>query len=103
MTYPANLAENVAYAYDDPTAGYHGIGRLASIADDSGSTAYRYDACGNIVHDSRVIDGGTHITQYTYDIADRVARIVYPFGRRVRYDCDALGRVNLDLRSCSRN
>ncbi len=72
MEFPASPAENVAYTYDDPTAGYHGIGRLASVADDSGSTGYRYDSHGNIVWQQSVIGEQTYVTEYAYDVSDRL-------------------------------
>ncbi len=93
MAFPDSPAEDVAYAYDDPTAGYFGIGRLASVTDDSGSTGYRYDPRGNKVWEQRVIDTQTYVTEYDYDSADRLASMSYPSGRIVDYARDALGRV----------
>ena len=55
-TFPAQTAENVAYAYDDTTGGNHGKGRLTSITDSSGSTALVYDHRGNVSAETSVIE-----------------------------------------------
>ena len=41
ISYPATPAEDVTYGYDDTTGGNEGVGRLTSIDDVSGSTAFR--------------------------------------------------------------
>jgi RHS repeat-associated protein len=92
-TFPAASAENVAYAYDDSTPGRHGIGRLSSITDQSGSTAFEYDSRGNVTKETRTIAGVAYVTGYVYDVADRLTQMVYPSGRIVAYARDALGRV----------
>ena len=35
----------------------------------------------------------TYLTQYSYDLADRLAQAAYPSGRTVTYTRDAVGRV----------
>ncbi len=93
MEFPASPAENVAYVYDDATAGYNGIGRLATVTDDSGSTGYRYDSHGNTVRVENVIGAQTYLTEYAYDVADRLVSMTYPSGRIVDYTRDSIGRV----------
>ena len=44
--------------------GHYGIGRAASVTDDSGSTGYRYDARGNTVWQQNVIGTQAYVTQY---------------------------------------
>ena len=95
MSFPASPAENVTYTYDDPTLGLFGIGRMAAVADDSGSTSYRYDARGNMVRVDTVVGAQAYVTQYAYDLADRMVQMTYPSGRIVDYGRDAIGRVNL--------
>ena len=92
-TYPADPAENVTYRYDEAAAGF-GIGRLTSVSDASGSTAYVYDARGNVVQETRVIGGQSYITSYAYDLADHVVQVTYPSGRIVGYTRDAMGRIS---------
>src|SRR5260370_19307943 len=91
-TYPADPAENVTYHYDEPAAGF-GIGRLTSVSDSSGSTAYVYDARGNIVQENHVVGGQSYITSYAYDLANHVVQVTYPSGRIVSYTRDAMGPI----------
>ncbi len=91
-TYPNDPAENVAYAYDQPAGGY-GVGRLTEVTDQSGSTAYVYDAFGNVVQETRTIGGVAYVTAYAYDLANHVTQITYPSGRIVAYSRDAMGRI----------
>jgi len=91
-SFPAAAAENASYHYDE-SAAINGVGRLTSVADQSGSTAYIYDVRGNVVQETRVISGSTFVTLYTYDLADRVSEIVYPSGRIVDYARDAAGQT----------
>ena len=70
-----------------------GVGRLASMTDESGTTTYTYDHRGNVLSQTR-IDGAITLSQaWTYDLADNVASMTYPSGRLVSYTRDALGRI----------
>ena len=89
--YPAAAAENVTYVYDQ---GRFGIGRLTSITDQSGSTAFAYNARGDVLTDTRTISGRTYTTSYTYDLADHVTGITYPDRNAVTYTRDAFGRIS---------
>src|SRR5258708_5820411 len=91
-TYPADPAENVTYHYDEPAAGF-GIGRLTSVSDASGSTAYVYDARGNVVQEAHVVGGQSYVTSYAYDLANHIVQITYPSARIVSYTRDAMGRI----------
>ena len=93
-SYPSASAENRTYAYDNGAVGEYGIGRLWRITDDSGSTAYAYDARGNIVKSTHVIQGTTYITRYDYNLADQLTKITYPSGRIVNYVRDVMGRIS---------
>ncbi len=92
-TYPAASAENRTYIYDNATAGEYGKTRLWRMTDDSGSTTYVYDARGNIVKNTHVIQGTSYLTRYEYNLADQLTKIIYPSGRVVNYVRDAMGRV----------
>src|SRR5712692_396847 len=91
-TYPADPAENVSYRYDEPAAGF-GVGRLTSVTNSSGSTAYIYDARGNVVQETRVVGAQSYVTSYAYDLANHVVQTTYPSGRIVGYTRDAMGRI----------
>jgi YD repeat-containing protein len=94
-TYPAATTENVTYTYDNVTtpAGNKGRGKLTKITDQSGSTAYVYNALGQIMTDTRVIAARTYVTSYTYNAAGNVTQITYPSGRIVSITRNTLGQV----------
>jgi len=94
-SFPHSRGENVTYAYDDPTAGSFGIGRLTRIVDESGTTSFAYDARGNLRQRGWTPAGTTlaYTTAYAYDLADRLTQVVYPSGRIMDYGRDSLGRV----------
>lgn len=89
VDYPGT-AEDITYGYD--TCSY-GLGRLCTVQDASGSTAFGYDAFGNVLQVQRTELGTTHTTEYTYDAANRIASITYPGGRVVMYQRDSVGRI----------
>jgi YD repeat-containing protein len=93
-TYPAATGENITYTYDNITAGNKGKGRLTKIQDQTGSTAFVYDARGNVVTETRTIGTLPHTIGYVYDLADRVTQITYPSGRIVTYTRDTTGRIS---------
>ena len=92
-TYAAAPAENVTYAYDSITGGNKGKGRLTQITDQSGTTAWVYDALGRIITDTRVIAGKTYVTSYVYNAAGRLTQMTYPSGRIVIIARNSLGQV----------
>ena len=92
-TFPAASAEDVTYTYDSTSGGNLGIGHLTSVADQSGSTSFVYDALGHVITDTRVIGSNSYATAYTYDPAGNILTETYPSGRIVTYTRDALGRI----------
>ena len=91
-TYP-DTSLNVTYAYDTCT---NGIGKLCSMQDKEGNTTYGYDERGNLISRSRTATAGgqTYLTQYGYDLNDRMISTTYPSGRVVIYNRNTLGQVN---------
>jgi RHS repeat-associated protein len=89
----ASSTENVTYTYDSAAGCTFGLGRLCSVVDESGGTAYAYDAFGNRLVQTHVELGVTYNTFYTYDAGNRVTSITYPDGRVVNTPRDALGRI----------
>jgi RHS repeat-associated protein len=78
-TYPADPAENVAYTYDQTSAGFgFGIGRLTSLTDAAGSLTRSWDERGNMLTEVRTGGGTVLPTRYSYDPASRIASITYP-------------------------
>lgn len=103
-SYPASPSLNVQYGYDDTANGNHGVGRLTSIQDSSGTQAYTYDARGNLKLQTRTISvqglSRLETVGYTYDSANRVSRIDYPADFRILYTRNAGGQITgVDLQS----
>ena len=92
-TFPASSGENVTYTYDSTAGGNDGIGHLTSISDASGSTSFTYSALGQVITDSRIIQGVAYTTNYAYDAAGNVLQITYPSGRIVSYTRDSVGHI----------
>lgn len=97
VDYPGT-AEDVAYTWDvaPGTCGSgetFGAGRLGTMVDGSGSTAYCYDRRGNLVRKVQTTGGIALQVRYGYTLADRLAWIEYPDGTRVDYGRNANGDV----------
>jgi RHS repeat-associated protein len=67
----------VSYGYD---AGTYGKGQRTSMSDGSGSTAWSYDARGQVIAETRTITGslGTFVTAWGYNSAGMVDWMRYP-------------------------
>ncbi|MEX2497983.1 MAG: RHS repeat-associated core domain-containing protein [Wenzhouxiangellaceae bacterium] len=89
VTFP-EPGEDITYTYDTCL---NGTGRICKIIDESGTVEYEYDGFGNITRTTRTELGIEYITDYEYDLEDRITAIVYPSDRRVEYQRDILGRV----------
>jgi len=93
-TFPAASAENIGFVYDATAGGNNGIGRLTSVTDQSGSTAFVFDALGRIASDTQVVGGQSYAMSYAYDAAGNLLTEAYPSGRIVNYARDAVGRIS---------
>ncbi|HYC62727.1 MAG TPA: RHS repeat-associated core domain-containing protein [Thermoanaerobaculia bacterium] len=88
-------SESVTWSYDDPASGRFAIGRLSSMTDPSGSTAYHYERRGLLRKEARVLTGAqyTYDTAYEYDGDGNRAVIAYPSTQTtVEYGFDHAGR-----------
>ncbi|MFZ1710459.1 MAG: RHS repeat domain-containing protein, partial [Anaerolineae bacterium] len=66
------------------------------MSDTSGITSWVYDARGRLVQESKYVNGtggGTFMTQWSYDSADRMTSLTYPDGEVVNYTYAAQGLV----------
>ncbi|HJQ38933.1 MAG TPA: RHS repeat-associated core domain-containing protein [Thermoanaerobaculia bacterium] len=100
--------ETVRWAYDEPASGSFTAGRLSSMVDPTGVTAYAYERRGLLRRESRTLTnclvtreaGGqtctstrTDVTSYGYDRDGNRGTIVYPSGQlMVGYSFDFAGR-----------
>ena len=83
--------QTINYTYDQ---GANGAGRLSSITDSTGSTAYAYDTRGRVVSEARTINTIVYTTSYAYNSAGQLNGVAYPTGLVLTYLRDSLGRVN---------
>ncbi len=81
------------FRYDE---GANGKGRLTTLVDSSGTTAWTYDLQGRVTsrRQTKAYGGGLLVTTYGYDAAGRLVSMVYPSGRTARYTYDLAGRVS---------
>ena len=88
-------AAQLIWSYD---TGTHGIGRLSSMTDESGSTSFSYDAHGRLLAKTQTATIGTvnytHTLNYQYDNFGRVSQMTYPSGTQVTTTYGADGRPN---------
>ncbi|WP_348637297.1 RHS repeat-associated core domain-containing protein [Caulobacter sp. NIBR1757] len=75
--------ENVTYGYDSTSGGNKGVGRLTSVDDEPGSSAFTYDAQGRLTLDAKVIQGQSYAVGYAYDENGEVVSLTLPSGRTV--------------------
>jgi RHS repeat-associated protein len=74
--------ETVTYAYDGCS---NGKGRLCSITDKTGVTAYAYDLNDRIVSKSQTVAGLTQTVSYRYNAAGQMDQMTTPSGQLVGY------------------
>lgn len=89
-TAPGKAADLVTYTYDSP--GSFAIGRLSTVSDPTGGTAYGYERRGLLATEQKTIDGTSYSTSYRYDADGNRSGITYPSGRVVTYSFDYAGR-----------
>ncbi|MGH8850004.1 MAG: RHS repeat-associated core domain-containing protein, partial [Casimicrobiaceae bacterium] len=68
----------ITLTYDTAT---HGAGKLAAMADPSGSTTYTYDSNGRAVSKTQVAQGITLPLTFGRDAMGRITSVVYPSGK----------------------
>ena len=83
-------SETVTWSYDG--AGAFGVGRLASMSDPAGSTAYTYDRRGLLLSESRTSGSVGLTSSFKYDAAGNRTAITYPSGFVLTYAYDHAGR-----------
>jgi RHS repeat-associated protein len=93
ISYP-NALESVQFVYDDVSNNNKGIGRLTSIIQTNQQQDYVYDYRGLIEKKIVTLNGITRVTEYQYDIAGNLTKIIYPSGREVNYQYNLLGQVD---------
>ena len=93
-TFPGAAAETMTYGYDSTTGGNKGIGRLTSVTEESGASAFTYDAQGRLTQDVKTIQGRSYTVGYAYDANGMVTQITLPSGRTVAFTRTTDGLVS---------
>ena len=95
VAYPSDSTLAVALTYDLTTGcGTAGVGRLCSVTDPAGTTAYQYDVLGRVTQEKDTRGGNNLTTAYSYDLAGTLTGITLPSGRTVTYTLNADGQVS---------
>jgi RHS repeat-associated protein len=84
-TFPGASHETITYSYDATAGGNKGVGRLTGVTEESGSTAFVYDAQGRLTNETKTIQGRSYAVGYAYDANGEVTQITLPSGRTVTY------------------
>ena len=90
---------NVTYEYGAANAGDNGAGRLIKQTDHTGIQFFKYNQLGQIVENRRFlvapdVDAKLFKTSYTYDLYNRINKIVYPDNEEVFYNYTPFGLLN---------
>ena len=96
-----NGEPNVVYTYDQcsytnsqlSSQPINTKGKLCSVYNGYVKKEYVYNNMGRVTYMDSIIDGTSHITQYTYDHAGNVVTVVDPLGNSVSYLFNNLGKV----------
>ena len=82
-TFAGASAETITYSYDSTASGNKGVDRLTGVTEESGSSAFKYDAQGRLIQDTKVIEAKSYAVQYAYDKNGKVTVITLPSGRTI--------------------
>lgn len=99
VAYPTEPALDTTYTWDVaqvgcPSGETYSKGRLAKIADGSGTTVYCHDRFGNLVRKMQTTNGKVFTLRYVYEVSGRLQKVIYPGGAEVVYTRDNQGRVS---------
>lgn len=94
----ADTMMNVGYTYDTAPSvcaadERFAVGRLSTMTDRSGNTAYCYNRFGQLTRKVQTTDGRAFAVQYTYAANGLLSKQTYPDGTEVDYTRDGQGRI----------
>jgi RHS repeat-associated protein len=82
------------YSYDAPTVSYS-KGQLTGVSTSVSSYTYdEYDALGRVKRSTQTTDGQPYQMSYSYDLGGNLTSQVYPSGRTITTNYDAVDRVS---------
>ena len=78
------------YEYDGTSGEAAGKGRRTAMWDAAGNSSWSYDGYGRVTTTAtRVVDGRSYASSYTYDALDRAREMTYPDGEALTYSYQA--------------
>ena len=83
-TWAQSRRARALYQYDGTSAG-SGKGRRTAMWDSAGSSSWSYDEYGRTTTATRVVDGRSYASDYTFDALDRVREMTYPDNETLTY------------------
>ena len=82
----------IDYLYDE---GEYAVGKLVQISrNNQTSIQYAYDDRGNVIKVTQDILGNKYITQYKYNLLNKVTHVLFPSGQQVRYTWGENNRIS---------
>ena len=94
VAYPSDSALDVALTYDAVSGCGTSLGRLCSVTDAAGSTAYIYDVLGRLTDVTKTVGLLSFTTTYAYDASGVLSSITLPSGRNIAYTLNGNGQVS---------
>jgi len=74
----------------------NGKGKLCQVTDESGITGFEYDERGRIKKEVKNAERINYVTEYTYNLADRIETIKYPdpYGTTIKFYYNELNQID---------
>ena len=85
---------DVTYTYDSNVSGNEGYGRRTGMTDGSGPTTWKYNALGQLINETRTIEGTAYSSSATFDALSRPLTQTLPSGEALTYTYNAMGALS---------
>ena len=82
--------QDITFTYD---SGTNGTGRLTGMTDPAGTTTYEYNALGQLIRETRVMDSLQFVTEYNWDANGNLLSMTYPSNMEATITQDADDRI----------
>lgn len=92
-TFTGAPQEAMTFTYDSVASGNKGNGRLTSVTEQSGGSAFIYDAQGRVITDAKTIQGLNYAVNYAYNANGQVTQTTLPSGRVITFTRDVGGPI----------
>lgn len=86
--YTGDSGTEVSYTYD---VGTNGKGHLTSVTRGGVTTAYAYNAVGDVDTETRTVSSTDYVTEYDYDRQSNITLLTYPDDAEAKYTFNTAG------------